>query len=427
MSGVNHIVGGTVFTAIFSSFWNINVFSKVSYLLFCITVSILPDIDYRQSPIGRLFYPLARYIERNFGHRTITHSLSAFIPMLVGSLILERYLSNHSNFSIILGFSYASHLIFDMMTKEGVPLFYPFDKTPCVIPGNPDLRIKNGNFKTECVIFIIFVCIGVSCRPLFKQGFWTTLNKSFGTTKHIYYEFLNSPKQLINVSYHFYHLGKSHQGNAYLIYATPEKVILFNQGFIEVNKDFQIKKLSPTKTTVPYETKDISFQDISIDSLLSIIESKALLSLQLECNLPIQYTTENGSTITSNQLNLNYIYNPFISVKAKQQKKKNYQLRLLNHQLETLLEGKKSIEEKQALLRDSIKATEPKTVGASCYEREKLTRRIRELRKELEKTDLIEKKEKYDRKIQHILIQIDHINEIPIPRCKGHMKYIKGI
>jgi inner membrane protein len=35
-------------------------------------------------------------------------------------------------------FSVLSHLIFDMVTLAGIPLFYPFYKNPCVLPANPE-------------------------------------------------------------------------------------------------------------------------------------------------------------------------------------------------------------------------------------------------------------------------------------------------
>jgi inner membrane protein len=75
MSGTNHIAGGLLFTGIFASFWNINIFSDAGLLGLTVLGSVLPDIDHTKSPIGKLFWPLSRYLDTRYGHRTITHSL----------------------------------------------------------------------------------------------------------------------------------------------------------------------------------------------------------------------------------------------------------------------------------------------------------------------------------------------------------------
>ena len=49
--------------------------------------SLLPDIDTPTSSIGRPFFPLARWINQNMGHRTVTHSLlgvASFAALVLG-------------------------------------------------------------------------------------------------------------------------------------------------------------------------------------------------------------------------------------------------------------------------------------------------------------------------------------------------------
>ena len=77
MTSPNHIVGGIAITGISLSFWDINIFSNSIYLGLCVFSSLLPDIDHTKSVMGKIFFPLARYLDKNFGHRTITHSLTA--------------------------------------------------------------------------------------------------------------------------------------------------------------------------------------------------------------------------------------------------------------------------------------------------------------------------------------------------------------
>jgi inner membrane protein len=39
----------------------------------------------------------------------------------------------------------------------GIPLFYPFIKNPCVLPANPEMRIRSGNIRQEGIILLCFV------------------------------------------------------------------------------------------------------------------------------------------------------------------------------------------------------------------------------------------------------------------------------
>jgi len=69
MTAPNHIVGGIAITGISLSFWDINIFSNSIYLTLCIFSSLLPDIDHTKSIIGKMFYPLAKYLDTKFGHK----------------------------------------------------------------------------------------------------------------------------------------------------------------------------------------------------------------------------------------------------------------------------------------------------------------------------------------------------------------------
>ena len=144
MTAANHIVGGVAITGISCSFWDVNIFADVSYLTVVIFTSLLPDIDHPKSIMGRVFFPIAKWLDKNYGHRTITHSLTLFLPLLLlcrlaGGLFMGE---ESSSYLLIFGFAYLSHLILDMLTVHGVPLFYPFLRNPCVMPANPNFRLE---------------------------------------------------------------------------------------------------------------------------------------------------------------------------------------------------------------------------------------------------------------------------------------------
>ena len=419
MSGINHITGGTIFTGLFASFWNINIFSKPEYLILCILASILPDIDHTKSPIGKLAYPLARYLDRHFGHRTLTHSLLCFIPLILLSTTLEKLYSSTLHLTLIFTFSYASHLIFDMMTKEGVPLLYPFNKNPCVIPGNPALRLRSGDFKTEATIFCLLIPIALSCKPLFENGFWTTLNRTFGTLKHLHQEFLASP-QLIELSYQATHLGKTYQGEGYLIYTTPQKAIIFDSNFLEINQNFQITQLLPTRTQYPYTTQEHHFQNITPDGLQALLHDKPLLALHIQANTPIQYT-QGHKPCTSTQVDLAYTYNPQLIWSSNNNDQEDPQIQLLKHELQILQKETALLEEKQNTIKRRITEIIHAASQMNAYTRQRATEELKNLRKELDKVANTQQA----KKIEELTFRIEQLQKRPEPSCSGYIQYLE--
>jgi inner membrane protein len=125
MQGFNHVAGGIAFTGIFASFTDINIFEKPQYLGVTVFFALLPDIDHTRSPMGKAFYPLARWLDRKYGHRTLTHSLLFTLCLVAIVQGLEYLLLQSSTLTFIAALSYFSHLIFDMFTRSGIPFSIP--------------------------------------------------------------------------------------------------------------------------------------------------------------------------------------------------------------------------------------------------------------------------------------------------------------
>ncbi|HEX7573122.1 MAG TPA: metal-dependent hydrolase [Bacteroidota bacterium] len=133
--------------------------------------SVLPDIDTGSSFIGRVLPPLTRFIERRFGHRTVTHSLP--FAALLSLLFLVPLMAGIDLFACLL-VSYVSHPLLDTCTPNGVRLFYPFSEVRCVFPfdGNSPhrFRVATGS-KTDRALGILFF---TACLPAFyvaHQGY----------------------------------------------------------------------------------------------------------------------------------------------------------------------------------------------------------------------------------------------------------------
>ena len=95
--------------------------------------SLLPDIDTRNGVINKLTHFHSSNKNKNnkdksnnnnyLNHRGITHSLT--IPLFI-YLIYFAFLRNNLILPFVVG--YISHLLLDMLTPMGVPLFMPFSK-----------------------------------------------------------------------------------------------------------------------------------------------------------------------------------------------------------------------------------------------------------------------------------------------------------
>tara|TARA_B110000285_G_scaffold82418_1_gene94881 strand:- start:6406 stop:7737 length:1332 start_codon:yes stop_codon:yes gene_type:complete len=237
MTAPNHVTGGIVFTGLFCSLFSINIFGNPLYIVVTIICSLLPDIDHTKSLIGKAFYPIAKKIAQSYGHRTITHSIFALIGITILASVIDSIYFENNNLTLIVFFSFFSHLLLDMLTLQGIPLFYPIYKNPCVLPANPELRIRTGNLKQEGIALFIFSLMTIFMQDLFANGFWTTLNKSFGSITHVNKEFKNT-NNLMEVTYNYIEFGETRKGKGIVLESSKNEVKLFtNQEIITISKN----------------------------------------------------------------------------------------------------------------------------------------------------------------------------------------------
>lgn len=135
--------------------------------LVALGAAMLPDLDSRQSYIGRLIPPLSTWIGTRFGHRTLTHSLAAQAVVLTVAWFLLP-----SGYFIALAAGWISHSVADMMTRSGVCWFWP-SLARCVLPGNPRYRMEVLGHG-ELWFLSIMVLLGLVLMPLAQRAEGTT-------------------------------------------------------------------------------------------------------------------------------------------------------------------------------------------------------------------------------------------------------------
>lgn len=285
MTAPNHIIGGIVITGLFGSFLNLNILSNPIFIASTIFGALIPDIDYTKSMIGKVFRPISKYLNRRYGHRTITHSLLAMFGSFLLFATIESTFYGRTTTAKIYLLGFFSHLVLDMMTVQGVPLFYPFLRNPCVLPGNPNARFKTGNLHSETMIFCFFTLSLVFLLPLFENGFWTQYNRYFGTPKHLASEFHKSPDAL-NVKYTVKRGTEIIKGEGICISASDAGIVLLEEnGFHFLNKEkYTILEVMPEHISKQLLFQTQHFIQISKDSLNQLIYKNPIKFIEINAN-----------------------------------------------------------------------------------------------------------------------------------------------
>lgn len=122
--------------------------------------SLLPDIDTPESFIGHKIPALPTILNLIIGHRRLTHSL-IFLPMGYFLLLL-------TNKSIALAWllGVGSHIVADMLTPQGVQLFWPF-------PVQTKMGFIHTGGLTEAAF--IFTLLFINMGTDMGQTFWSQL------------------------------------------------------------------------------------------------------------------------------------------------------------------------------------------------------------------------------------------------------------
>ncbi|PPI88794.1 metal-dependent hydrolase [Candidatus Pantoea edessiphila] len=158
MTKNGHIIFA-VTTAIFAKRFELNsvmIQADWWHLIPAVLIScLIPDIDHPNSLIGQKLRWIAQPISLTFGHRGFTHSLLALIILWLSKFTFFKNLVIPDDIfqGIILG--YFSHIIADILTPAGVPLFWPYRKRfrfP-IINNNKNKKIE----KRVC--FSLFGCV----------------------------------------------------------------------------------------------------------------------------------------------------------------------------------------------------------------------------------------------------------------------------
>lgn len=109
-----------------------------------IAASQIPDIDTSTSSIGQILWPVSRWIEKRYPHRSVTHSLLFTMFLGVISIALWWKYQIDVKVAIALPLGHLAACFSDTCTKQGVQLFWP-SPLWCVFGLNPKRRLTTGS------------------------------------------------------------------------------------------------------------------------------------------------------------------------------------------------------------------------------------------------------------------------------------------
>ncbi|QJC35115.1 metal-dependent hydrolase [Enterobacteriaceae endosymbiont of Donacia proxima] len=132
-----------------------------------IITCLLPDIDHPKSILGRKIKIISYLINKLFGHRGFTHSLLSILIFGFMIFFIDIKLIHIFDMKLGLIIGYCSHIIADILTPLGVPLFWPYKKK-FKLPLITKKIIKEDIFCYFYLIFSIYLLYPVCNNIIIK-------------------------------------------------------------------------------------------------------------------------------------------------------------------------------------------------------------------------------------------------------------------
>ncbi|WP_304653888.1 metal-dependent hydrolase [Thermus sp. NEB1569] len=148
--------------------------------------AVMPDLDTTTSGPGKFVRPLSSFLERRFGHRTLTHSLP-FLLALALLLLPLREASPGAYWAFLAG--YLSHLLLDTLNVNGVPLLWPW-RVQFWFFASREWRIRYAS-PQEATLALFLALFAFVLWPVSGQGFASAFRHLVGTPEVAVLDYLD--------------------------------------------------------------------------------------------------------------------------------------------------------------------------------------------------------------------------------------------
>ena len=139
--------------------------------------SQLPDCDTTESAMGKLLFPIAKWIQDRYPHRTLTHSFLFTLMLAIAMIPAFIWVSPKVAYALPLGHLFA--IMSDTFTKQGVQLFWP-SPVWCICGSNPNARLKTGSTGEFWLIGLICIALSIVLNMQSSGGLLVHVDKFLG-------------------------------------------------------------------------------------------------------------------------------------------------------------------------------------------------------------------------------------------------------
>lgn len=272
--------------------------------------SIGPDMDNPRSLAGKIVYPVARWLNKKTGHRTLTHSLVFIAALAVLGSMIEKTFFGQVQFTVVITIAWFVHVLLDTFTLQGVQLMFPFSFEPYWMFEKQEARIRNGDFRAEGTFFIAFIVLTFAQGNLWQNGFWTSYNNQFGTIENLESEMRRSSDALDVVATCKFGTETIERKGLLVELKSSGMVLLSEEGFVQVGDDEVFQHARFQHTGQQLKVESLNLIAISADSLNAILHGKHIKSLEIAANQPFQITEPNGFRKEASSFREGYLSQP---------------------------------------------------------------------------------------------------------------------
>jgi inner membrane protein len=170
MMGVTHILISSTAASVFMQT------NDAKLIVIAAVASLMPDMDTSTSPAGRIFFFVARYLERRFPHRSCTHSLVASFIVGIASYTIAIAGNISINLAHAFNLGYFFGYFADVFTPSGCEIFWP-SRIRGVWPGNRNHRLKTNSPMEYVVMTVLVFLLVMSIKINSSGGILTNFNK----------------------------------------------------------------------------------------------------------------------------------------------------------------------------------------------------------------------------------------------------------
>lgn len=203
-------------------------------LAVAVAASQIPDIDTSTSSIGQILWPISRWIEKRYPHRSVTHSLIFTIGLSVISIAVWWRFQIDPKVAIALPLGHLVTCFSDTFTKAGVQLFWPSPMW-CVCGLNPKRRLTTGGAGEYWVLVGAVAAIVINFALISGGGLGQFTAESLGLRSGLlenYQQNANSKEVFALVEGSFLADSSNASGRYFILAQSGNEFVLMNRSGI---------------------------------------------------------------------------------------------------------------------------------------------------------------------------------------------------